>query len=83
MVILYGTKKFKRVKGRTVHPVHCQHCGSDSQWHLINLWTWFTLFYIPLFPVRKVRMLICPSCSYGVKINKDNQDLLKEVNFNK
>ena len=83
MVILYGTKKFKRVKGQTRTNYHCTHCGKDSRWQLINLWTWFTLFYIPLLPVNKKRMLICPFCNWGVKINNDNIGLLNNVDYYK
>lgn len=83
MVILYGYKKIKRVKGKTKTLIHCSNCGADSQWQLINLWTWGTLFYIPLIPVWRSRMLICPSCNCGVKINKENQNLLNDVDYNR
>lgn len=79
MLIIYGTKDFKRVKGRSTKYIHCQNCGMDSQWQLTNVWTWFTLYYIPLFPVWKKKMLFCPSCSCGIKIGKKNQELLDDV----
>ncbi len=39
MLIIYGTKDFKRVKGRSTKYIHCQNCGMDSQWQLTNVWT--------------------------------------------
>lgn len=79
MLIIYGTKEFKRVKGRSTKYFHCQNCGMDSQWQLTNVWTWFSLYYIPLFPVWKKKMLFCPNCSCGIKITKKNQELLNDV----
>lgn len=79
-MILYGTKNLKRIKGKSINTIHCEHCGTDSKWQFVNLWTWFTLFFIPIFPVWKSKMLICPACNYGVKINKKNkEEIMKEV----
>lgn len=79
MLIIYGTKKVKFVKGESTKYFRCRHCGVDSQWQLTNVWTWFTLFFIPLFPVWKSKMLLCPNCSWGIKITQKNQELLNDV----
>lgn len=73
MVILYGTKNFKRQKGLSRNHVHCDHCGKDAKWQFVHMWTWFTLFYIPLFPVWRKQMLICPFCNWGIKIDSKNK----------
>lgn len=81
MLILYGTKHFKIVKGKTMNPYQCQQCGAEDRWQLTNVWTWFTLFFIPLFPVWKRKMLLCPNCGCGVKIDKKNKELLDTIDF--
>lgn len=81
MLILYGTKHFKIVKGKTMKCCSCTHCGAERQWELTNVWTWFTLFFIPLFPVWKKKVLLCPNCGYGVKLNSKNKELLDSIDF--
>lgn len=77
-MILCGIRNFKSVKGKSIKSIHCEYCGNDSKWQLINLWTWFTLFFIPLFPIWKKKMLICPACNYGMKINQKNEEQIME-----
>ena len=81
MLILYGTRNFKIVKGKSMKPYQCPQCGTDNQWQITNVWTWFTLFFIPLFHVWKKKMLLCPNCGSGIKINKKNKELLDTIDF--
>lgn len=80
MLILYGTRNFTIDKGRSARYFRCQHCGAEGQWKIANVWTWFTLFFIPLFPVWKRKLLMCPQCDYGIKINSKNRELLDAAN---
>lgn len=74
MFIVYGTKNFKRVKGYSRDTIQCSHCGRAGRWQYVHVWMWGTVFWIPLFPVFRQKMLVCPSCEWGVKINKQNRD---------
>ncbi|WP_051226908.1 zinc-ribbon domain-containing protein [Butyrivibrio sp. MC2013] len=79
-MIIWGTREFKIKKGLTRKKYHCDHCGNDHQWQLINIWTWFTLYFIPIIPLYKKSILICPICEYGIKVNKHNKaDIMKEI----
>lgn len=60
MLIIYGTKDFRRVKGKTAKEMHCQNCGMDSQWKLTNVWTWFSLYYIPFISSVKKENAVLP-----------------------
>lgn len=74
MFVVYGTHHFKRIKGHSKNSIQCNHCGKVGQWQYIHVWTWFTLFFIPLFPVFRQKMFVCPGCEWGVKINRQNRD---------
>lgn len=79
-MIISGYRTFKRKKGVTKTIIHCDNCGMDSHWQLLNLWKWFTLFFIPLFPFHKKKVLVCPSCEYGVKVTKKNKEqIMNEI----
>ncbi len=79
-MIIYGTRTFKIKKGHTRGKNHCSHCQNDSEWQLCHLWTWFTLFFIPIFPLYRKKVLICPVCEYGIKVNSKNKDqIMNEI----
>ena len=74
MFILWGVKTFNRKKSVSKAEMHCENCGMYNYWELADLWTWFTLFFIPLFPVHKKSMVACPRCGSGIKLTKKNRD---------
>lgn len=76
MIIIYGTKKIKRVKEQSKGYLHCDHCGKDSKWQFSHMWTWGTLYYIPLIPVWREKIFSCPMCGWGIKVNKQNNDAI-------
>ena len=73
-MIIFGTRKFKFKKGETKNKKHCEGCGHDSKWHLVSIWSWFDLFFVPLFPVSRKKFLICPMCNCGVEVKGENRD---------
>lgn len=78
MMIISGTKIFKREKGVTTNKYYCENCKTESHWHLMNLWSWFTFFFIPIFPYYRKKVLVCPVCNYGIKVTKKNRDEILE-----
>jgi len=84
-MIIFGTKKLKFKKGETRKKKHCKVCHYDSKWHLISLWTWFDLFFVPLFPVSRKKLLICPMCEeYAIKVNVENKnEIMKQLEVEK
>ncbi|MEN9913023.1 MAG: hypothetical protein RLY66_431 [Candidatus Parcubacteria bacterium] len=49
----------------------CSHCHNEHYWVLTKIKTWFTLFFIPVFPYKIEHYLSCPVCKYGVTLNGD------------
>lgn len=68
MFIIFGTRRrVKKLHGRTLY--HCNHCNNNEYWDIVQVAEWFTLFFIPIFPIQRQYYLMCPICSYGVKIS--------------
>lgn len=68
MFIIFGTRrKVKKSHGRTIY--HCNHCNNNAYWDIVEVVEWFTLFFIPIFPVQRDYYLMCPICSHGAKIS--------------
>lgn len=46
----------------------CGHCYNEEYWTLTRIMTWFTLFFIPIFPYKIKHYLACPICKYGMTL---------------
>lgn len=71
MIILFGTKAIYKNMG-TVGSYSCQRCNNLSEWQFMQYRLWFTLFFIPVFPIsRKYEYLQCPICSQTYKVPEE------------
>jgi hypothetical protein len=75
MIIIFGTKSksIKENKGVFV----CPECQNLKQYITKSVQTWFTLFFIPVFPVgsKKNKHVECQGCkrAYYERVLKDNE----------
>ncbi|MCL2036689.1 MAG: zinc-ribbon domain-containing protein [Oscillospiraceae bacterium] len=69
MIIIWGTKGFTKIMGYTSETT-CNHCNNRNAFQIMRVMTWFTLFWIPLFPVSSRYFIVCPICSNNAKIKK-------------
>lgn len=58
---------------------HCSHCNNDEYWVLTRIMTWFTLFFIPVFPYSIKYFLSCPICQYGLTLDSKQTDEIKPI----
>ena len=70
MFIIWGTRTFKKIMTQT-GPYTCNNCNNAVHFQLLRVATWFTLFFIPIFPVSFKYFHICPICSQGQQVKKD------------
>lgn len=68
MFIFGWGHQMKRIFG-PVFKHHCDHCNNDEYWVLHKISVWFTLFFIPVFPYEINYLLLCPVCTYGIKLD--------------
>ena len=79
MPIIFGWGK-RTVKnfGKAFRQV-CDHCHNEADWQLYQIRTWFTLFFIPVIPYQTERIVICPICSTGRKLQEAEFNQLKSA----
>lgn len=73
-MIICGTRGFRKIIGSTMKMYFCNRCGRMEIFEIMQEWVWFTLFFIPIFPIYKNYYLVCPHCQGIAEIKK------KEVN---
>jgi len=71
MILIFGTKrKFKNLG--TLENCHCSRCNNTSDWNFMEYRDWFTLFWIPVFPISaRKEYLECPICHQAYDVPKD------------
>jgi len=77
VIILFGTRRMRTALGTVM--LLCNRCQRPSAHALFKLRTWFTLFFIPIFPVSVKYATACPMCGAGTKINKEQATQLESV----
>ena len=58
---------------------HCSHCNNEEYWILNRIMTWFTLFFIPVFPYSIKYFLSCPICQYGLTLDSKQIEQIKPI----
>ena len=58
---------------------HCSHCNNEEYWVLTRFMTWFTLFFIPVFPYSIKYFLSCPICQYGLTLDGEQIEKIKPI----
>ena len=62
MILVFGMRV--RMKHLASGTFHCPGCGVDRQYELLEARRWFTVFFIPLIPMKVLgRVLKCTTCS--------------------
>jgi hypothetical protein len=65
-IIGFGKKTSENL-GRALR-VQCPRCHNIVDYHLILIKSWFTLFFIRIFPYRSQHHLVCEICSHAVEL---------------
>ena len=49
----------------------CPNCGNRAEWSSLRVRTWFTLFFLPVFPYKTRYVATCPVCKYEVETDSN------------
>ena len=71
MFVIWGSRTKKKVLGTTQERYACANCRNASEYQVIRVMRWFTLFWIPIFPFSTKYYVMCPVCDRGVEMEKD------------
>ena len=70
MIVLFGNKRIVTPLGMT-KPYTCGRCHNVNPWQVIKVSTWFTLFFIPVFPYSTHYDEKCPVCGGWNELSKE------------
>ena len=70
MIIVYGTKNKRKNLG-IVGKYECSRFNNISDLQFMSSQQWFTLFWIPIFPIsKKQEFMQCPICHQNYQVPK-------------
>ena len=76
-MIIFGWGKQKMKFHGYANKRLCSHCHNEAVWVFHEISTWFSLFFIPVFPYKTEYRLICPVCQYGYNIKPHELNKMK------
>jgi hypothetical protein len=68
MLILIGSRTFVKRLWKGLYT--CRHCLGRHPHDLQERTEWGTLFFVPLVPLRRERLLTCHNCGFITKLSK-------------
>jgi len=80
MFVIFGLSQSKPEVAKSSEYRECPKCYNQRFWNLMHERTNFSLFFLPIFPVKNKYYLACPICNYGIQMSKEDyiQHLNKE-----
>ena len=67
-MIIWGWRSY--VRSLAMLTFLCGNCGNPAMHHVKRAYTKFTLFFIPLFPVRTKHTTQCTFCGLNSQVSK-------------
>jgi len=52
-------------------PLRCPNCRNDVEYRYAVSRSWFRLFFIPVIPYGSRHLLLCPVCSRGLELTRE------------
>jgi hypothetical protein len=77
-IIIFGLRRRAHQHGPCV-AASCPRCHNEVVLAYVIVTRWFSLFFIPVIPISRKRMLICPICGWQREIPKASEHLALEM----
>jgi hypothetical protein len=78
MLLIFGMRNRAHQHGPCV-AASCPRCHNEVVLSYLVVTRWFTLFFVPLIPFGRRRMLICPICSWQRQATREAEPLALEM----
>ena len=78
MLLIFGMRNRVHEHGPCV-AASCPRCHNEVVLAYLVVTRWFTLFFVPLIPFGRRRMLVCPICRWQRELKKDAEPLALEM----
>lgn len=76
-VIIGFGRKTRRDYGQVALLV-CPRCSNNVYYHLIHIRSWFTYFFIPIFPYHSEHLIECPICANNIRLQGEEIEAAKQ-----
>jgi len=73
----WGHRKVKEYGPVLKH--ECTNCRNITFWQLYEISEWFTFFFIPIIPYKRVNTLSCPICNNFIELKGEQFDYYKDI----
>ena len=70
LFFLWGVRRRPKVMAITPE-IECGNCNNAVTFALVREKRWFTMNWIPIFPLKRLHSLICPICSATAELTRD------------
>ena len=69
MFVIFGLGHRTKKEFLLLERILCPNCNNTKQWKMGREAHWFTLFFIPVFPVKIEYWMVCPVCRKGKRLS--------------
>jgi hypothetical protein len=74
-MIIFGYHGGKRKDLGEALPMSCPRCNNLTTYRWMSVTSWFSLFFVPLIPLRRHDYLVCPICTRAVELTRDQREM--------
>jgi hypothetical protein len=74
-MIIFGFRNTLAVLAMVL--LRCARCGMPANQRVQRLRSWFTLFFIPVIPLRSTYLMTCAYCGSDTRIRKQDAERLQ------
>lgn len=78
MFIIFGDKTYTKKLGEYKFSGTCPNCHNTIMLQILKESTWFTLYWIPVIPLKFRWLKACPICGINAEITKEEANNLLE-----
>jgi hypothetical protein len=78
-VIIFGYRGGKRKDLGEALPVRCPRCNNATFYRYMTVTSWFSLFFIPVIPLKRRDYLVCPVCTRALELRKDQREMASRL----
>jgi hypothetical protein len=76
MIIIWGIRSMRRSMGVVL--AMCHNCSRPCAQSIFVIRRWFTLFFIPLFPVGTKYVGVCSLCASATRMDREPAERLEQ-----
>lgn len=74
-MIIFGYRGGKRKDLGEALPIRCPQCNNLAFYRYMSVTSWFSLFFIPVIPLKRRDYLVCPICTRALALRKDQREM--------